>query len=441
MRLVIFTPALRASAIGRMTRLVVRALLGAGHDITVVRTESSDSSSRETLDFGVQIFNWTNTAEVQSIIARSDVTIYQIGDNFSYHAGGVFWLGRQRGIVCLHDFFLGHLFHGWAKGNPQHGQSVLRHWYGDKVAQSYFRCASSADFIDATHRTAPMTEWIASQASAVISHSGWGMHRVLSACPGPVRIVPLAYEAAHADISPSPSLTQDNGRMQILTVGHINPNKRVECVIRTLGSDERLRDGATYTLAGAIQPEIRRRLEEMASTLNVDLRICGEVSDAELRRLLDLADVVCCLRNPTLEAASASTIEAMLCGRSVVVEDTGFYAELPDDCVCKIRPEHEGDDLREVLLALSRDPNSRKMMGDRAALWARKTFSAENYARQLVELVPVSQRSMLISETMQVYASQLEQWGGAEALLVMNETMLPLSIFDSGIADEQSLSD
>lgn len=439
MKLVIFTPVLQASAIGRMARLVVRALCDAGHGISVVRTESTGNRSGETLDFGVQVLNWTATAEVQSIIANADAVVYQMGNNFSYHAGATYWLERQRGIVCLHDFFLGHLFCSWAQGDLQRGEAVLRHWYGDPIAQAFFRHASSSHFIEATHQIAPLTEWIASQGSAVISHSGWGMRRVLSACPGPVRVVPLAYEAAHIDAPSSGASSQSNDRMQILTVGHVNPNKRAACVIRALGAEGRLRDGTTYTLAGAIQPEMRRSLEEMAAALGVDLRICGEVSEAELGRLLGQADVVCCLRNPTLEAASASTIEAMLSGRSVIVEDAGFYAELPEDCVRKIRPEREEEDLREVLLALKSDPRGRRLLGDRAAAWGRQTFSAENYARQLVKLVPLSQRSTLVAETMQVYARQLEQWGGAESLLTSPQTLDPLRIFDFEASADRSL--
>lgn len=430
MRLVIFTPALQVSAIGRMARLVVRALCDAGHDITVVRTESSDDSSGETLDFGVQVLNWTDAAEVQYIIARADAVVYQIGNNFSYHAGGVFWLERQRGIVCLHDFFLGHLFHGWAQSSFQRGEAVLRQWYGDAVAQAFFGHASSANFIEATHRVAPLTEWIASQASAVISHSRWGMERVLFACPGPVRVVPLAYEAPRSNVPLSDPLSRNNSRLRILTVGHINPNKRVEHVIRVLGADTRLRDSTTYTLAGAIQPEMRNRLKEMAVAVGVDLHICGEVGEVELGRLLREADVVCCLRNPTLEAASASTIEAMLCGRPVIVEDMGFYAELPDDCVRKIRPTHEEQDLHEVLLEFLALPEMRRQLGERAAAWARSTFCPTNYAGQLVDLVSASQRSAIVSDTVQVFARMLCQWGRAELLLKLPETLESLRIFD-----------
>jgi hypothetical protein len=434
MKLVMFTPVQKTSAIGRMARLVVKALCEGGHFVTVVRTELDERGLGEMFDFGVPVLSWRDSSEVLSATGSADGVVYQIGDHYPNHAGAVHWLERQSGIVCLHDFFLGDLFYGWLNGDVDRGTAVLKHWYGDAEAKGYFRHASSPDFIAATHQTAPLTEWIASQASAVISHSGWGMERVLAACSGPVRVVPLAYEAPSGIQVSSGTKTESNQRMRVLTVGHVNPNKRAAQVIRALGGHERLRSGATYTLAGAIQPEMRRQLEELAQNLGVDLRVYGEVTDAELGQLLGQADVVCCLRNPTLEAASASTIEAMLSARTVIVEDAGFYAELPDHCVLKIRPDHEEEDLREALLSLSSESHDSKKLGERASVWARGTFTAENYVSQLLELVPFSQKSMLLSETMQVYARQLEQWGGAEAVLALPETLTPLRIFESNAA-------
>lgn len=433
MKLVIFTPVLQASAIGRMARLVVKALCGMGHGVTVVRTELAECSSGEVLDFGVPVLNWADDSAVRGASANADSLVYQIGDNFAYHAGGVGWLERLSGIVCMHDFFLGHLFCGWARSDTQRATAVLERCYGDEAARTFFRHASSPQFIDATHQTAPMTEWIAQQARAVISHSGWGMDRVLTACQGPVRVVPLAYEAPLV----AEVVSQHSERLQVLTVGHVNPNKRAEQVIRALGADKRLRGATSYTLAGAVQPEMRRRLEALAQTLGVDLSVRGEVTGAELGRLLSQADVVCCLRKPTLESASASTIEAMLSGCTVVVEDVGFYAELPDEYVRKIRPEHEEEDLRKVLLTLVNERRDGKQRNERAAAWARQTFSAENYAHQLVELVQASQKAMRVSETMQAYASLLNRWGENESLLTLLPTLEPLKIFEVSPVAEQ----
>lgn len=432
MKLVMLAPGLKSSAIGRMANSVVFAMRNVGIEICIVRSESGANMQGEIIDFGVPTLFWTNTDEVEAVIVTADAVIYHIGDNFSFHEGCLHWLERVSGIVCLHDFFLGSLFLNWMQSYPVRGKAVLQHWYGEKIALDWSKCSSTSGFIAGTHLEAPLTEWVASQASAVISHSAWGMNRVLSACPGPVRVVPLAYEMPQAGDLPDSAFAQCSGELQVLTVGHVNPNKRAESVIRALGSDKRLRESVVYTLAGMVTDDTRRRLEKLASDSGVQLRVCGEVSEAELHTLLNSADVVCCLRNPTLEAASASAIEAMLSARAVIVEDHGFYSELPNDCVCKIRPDHEEEDLVRILHTLSSDKEARSAQGVRASEWARQTFSGENYARQLMDIVKLSQRSVLVSEVMQGFARQLEAWGGGASMLCLPETLDPLSVFDVG---------
>jgi hypothetical protein len=62
------------------------------------------------------------------------LVIYQIGDNYDFHGGAIPWLDKLPGVVCLHDFFVAHLFNGWAQSNRQVAEEVLRLWYGDEVS-------------------------------------------------------------------------------------------------------------------------------------------------------------------------------------------------------------------------------------------------------------------------------------------------------------------
>ena len=427
-----FTPGIKASAIARMARIVVSALQKQGVELCVVRAEATQKMQEESIEFGVPTLSWTQKDDIESAIDLADAVVYHVGDNFPFHEGCLYWLERQRGIVCLHDFFLGDLFAAWMQNHHERGGAILKYWYGEEIAREWPQHLSSPDFIAATHLKAPLTEWVASQATAVIAHSACGMNRVLSACSGPVRVVPLAYEMPQAGDIPDSVFAQCSGKLQVLTVGHVNPNKRAESVIRALGSDRKLRESVVYTLVGMVNDDTRRRLEKLASDLGVQLRVCGEVSEAELLTLLSNADVVCCLRNPTLEAASASAIEAMLSARAVIVENHGFYSELPDDCVCKIRPNHEEEDLVRILHALSSDTEARNAQGVRASEWARQTFSGENYARQLMEILTLSQRSALVSEVMQGFAQKLESWGGGASMLCLPETLDKLRVFDVG---------
>jgi glycosyltransferase involved in cell wall biosynthesis len=384
MNLVIFTPGLIKSAIGRMTCLVVQALVKNGHVVTIVRTEASFLLKDASHSFPCEVVAWTDKVLVNKAADKADALIYQVGNNFEYHCGCLDWMPKLPGLVCLHDYFLGHLFFGWAKEHSTaEVAEVLERLY-DKKYEQYFCHSDSASFIEGTCKSMPMTEWIASMSAGVIVHSAWDRERLDSACAGPVVVVPLAYEKPRQYQEQVKDSTADE--LIVITVGHVNANKRAPSVIKAIGQSDDLRNKVVFRLVGAVEQDVAGELLALAKELGVHLVIRGEVDDETLARELANADVACCLRWPTLEAASASTIEAMLCGKAIVVTDTGFYSELPDDCVLKISPEKEVEDIRNALVKLSSDVIFRRRLGERAALYAAESFSPQGYADALIEI-------------------------------------------------------
>jgi glycosyltransferase involved in cell wall biosynthesis len=219
----------------------------------------------------------------------------------------------------------------------------------------------------------------------------------------------------------------------------VNPNKRVESVIKAIGDSERLRARTLYEIVGRIEPEVADELGALARTLGVDLSIAGEVDDATLREAVRGADAVCCLRYPALESASASAIEAMLYGKAVVVLDTGFFRDLPDDCVRKVSPKREIVELSSALEALEADPAARIAQGERAAEWASRTFRADNYAQSLVHMGNAASAASPILAAGRYYVDTLLRWGATEQTLSAPEIVAPLRIFERR-SGPQSLS-
>lgn len=434
MNLIVFTPANTKSAIGRMAALVTRELTAQGCHVTVVRTEAKDMLSTEIHDFGALVVPWDDEAQVQAFIQGADAGIYQIGDNFQFHEGALHWLASFPGLVCLHDFFLGHLFYGWAQTYRKQADFILQRWYGDQIAERFFGFPDSESFIKGTVDVAPLTEWICSQATGVITHSRWGCDRVLLSCPGHVRVVPLAYDAvsaaADAAISAPVHTADDGGTLRLLTIGHVNPNKRVASVIEAIGRSVTLKQRVTYRLVGAVQPEVMRSLLALATRLGVTLIISGEVDESALTEAVMESEVVSCLRWPALEAASASAIEAMLYGKAIIVTDTGFYAEVPDACAIKIAPDKEIEALQAALEALLQDKMQVRDMGAAAQGWALQTFTAENYARQVIDVVGRVARTAPAQRAVEHFGGILRQWSAAQNLFHTAELTNPLRIFE-----------
>jgi glycosyltransferase involved in cell wall biosynthesis len=431
MKLALFTPAVMQSAIARVSRLVVRSLRSQGHEVVVVRTEDPSLFNVPTYDFEIELARWNDRAVVDELFRWSDAAIYQIGNHFPFHQGCVEWLPRVPGVACLHDYYLAHLFAAWSEKRKPEASEILRQWYGDDVIDRFFSCSNGDEFIQETWRSAPMTEWIASMATGVIVHSGWDIARLLDACPGPVYSVPLPYDLLSADGPAPPIEPRSLEDFVVLTVGHINSNKRVESVIRAIGKSGALREKALFSLVGKIEPQEAERLSALAQELGVRISISGEVAREQLREAFASADVVACLRLPALESASASAIESMLNGKAIVVLDTGFYAELPDSCVRKINAENEIAGLKAELEFLYENDEERIALGQRAAEWARDAFSADRYASELVELASSAARAAPVIAASRFFAGTLARWGAAgEKLYLSEQTLGPLAIFD-----------
>lgn len=429
MKVVIFTPAIKTSAIGRMACLITRALVFQGHEVVVVRTENENFLDKATHDFGAELVPWNDTGRTCRHASSAEVLVYQIGDNYAFHHGCLEWLPRFPGIVCLHDFFVGNLFYGWSQMHRLQADATLRAWYGDEVARRFFGYHNSETFIEGTREASPMTEWICSMAHGVITHSSWAVERVLNSCPGPVCVVPLAYDAQNIAKSHT---TSDDGNFRILTVGHVNSNKRVASVIRAIGNSPLLRQRSVYCLVGDIQPEAAHELSNLARMCQVNLVISGEVDDATLINAIAQADVISCLRWPSLEAASASAVEAMLYGKPTIVTDTGFYREIPDSCTVKIDPENEIATLQSALELLCEDLELRRALGARGQQWAKCTFTPENYAQKLIDISTSSRKAKPVIGAMNYFADLMGRWGATENLLDVENTMGPLRLFETG---------
>jgi glycosyltransferase involved in cell wall biosynthesis len=432
MNLIFFTPACKISAIGRMAALVTRETVNLGHRVTVVRTESRHFFTTSEHDFGARIISWEDKAEVMAHCRSADAVIYHIGDNYDFHKGCVYWLANVPGIVCLHDFFLGHLFYGYAQANREQAERILERWYGEKNAGRFFNFSDSETFIEFTRDNMPMTEWICSQADGVITHSRWGCDRVMNSCSGPVKVVPLAYDAPAPVSYPlaDKHTDNDNTPLQILTIGHMNPNKRVSSVINAIGSSRILKKNVVYRLVGAIQQETINALTDLAKKLDVQLTISGEVDDSELQDAIQASDIISCLRWPALEAASASAIESMLYGKAIMVTDTGFYKDIPDTCAVKINHTNEIDEIRTVLETFIKDKKSIRDTGTEAQRWAAKTFTSEKYAAQLIDTLQLMARTIPKKRAISYFFKTLRNWSESETILSNYEFISTLNIFE-----------
>lgn len=431
MKILFFTPCLKTSAIGRVSSLVVGELVRQGHDVAVVRAEDTTLFSQPIHPIAVDVLTWDSQKAIRAKAKDADIVVYQIGNHYSFHRGCIEWLQEIPGVISLHDNFLGHLFWSCAEvmGRAR-AKELLTQFYGEKVAMRFFDHPDSLSFINFASEAAPMTEWVAAMATGVIVHSSWALDRIASACPGPVEVVPLPYDAPYSeDVFQDDNLRHEGNDVVILTIGHVNTNKRHASVIEAIGSSALLRERMLFRIVGAIEPAMAEGLRAKAEHLGVRVTITGEVDSQQLAAEIHGADAMCCLRWPALEAASASTIEAMLYGKPAIVTDTGFYRDLPDDCVLKISPHDEIASLRTALELLAQAPEERVAMGALARRYAASTFRADRYAERIAAMKSRIDQSRIIADAGQIFSGALARWGGRGAPELIEPIAKPLVIF------------
>lgn len=385
MRITFYTPLSLSSAIGRVAVSIAEELQGRGHRVSFVRTERESDTEAATHPTTLPV-RWWQDVLPQEVANDSDIVLLNIGDNFGFHAGIASIVDQTPCLGIFHDFFLYSFFRDWALARDGgtfglHDAEIAR-VYGAPAADIAKLAGNEWSLAEIAQRF-PMTEWLAARCGGALAHSQYYRGRLEDTCAGPVAVAALSYAPRDvAALAP-----RNDAPVSVLTVGHVNQNKCCAEVIKALARSAHGK-AVRYRIAGPVAATDKAALEAVAAEAGFDgLDILGAVTDAALVKELDRADIVCCLRRPVLEGASASAIEAMMTGRPVIVADAGFYADLPDDLVFKVPAEVPVQALSTMLDRLIADETLRLETGARARSWSRKTFTAETYVDTLESLI------------------------------------------------------
>src|SRR5262249_41446087 len=191
------TPYNTRSAIGRFSRLVAEALIRHDHQVTIVRSEAQDLFNVSDVLPGTEVIRWDEVCYAPEFWSEFDAMVYNVGDNYTFHAGVIELLQRYPGVVIFHDYFLLDLFCAWrqAKGGQELADRILDDIYGRGASLRYHARDGLAGWQEYTSEHFPMTEWIGRLAHGAVAHSSFYADRLRRCCGGPVLVTPLAYDA------------------------------------------------------------------------------------------------------------------------------------------------------------------------------------------------------------------------------------------------------
>lgn len=183
-------------------------------------------------------------------------------------------------------------------------------------------------------------------------------------------------------------------RLHLVTVARLNVTKGhvigLECVRRLV--DEGM--DIHYTLAG--EGPHRGMIEEDIRRLGLTDRVtlAGSISEDEVIRLLQAADVFLLTSFGLGESGPVAVKEAMACGLPVVCSIIGGTRDMVRHGVDGFLVEQKDVDGNiQALKILAMDPQKRQAMGQAARLWAEERFDYRVYVRQLLERLEKSLRN------------------------------------------------
>jgi len=206
-------------------------------------------------------------------------------------------------------------------------------------------------------------------------------------------VLPILFDFSRYEQAPAPVVRRlyGDGRTNLLFVGRLAPNKRVEDLIRSFAVYARFLDPRSRLLlvgSDAGQGPYRRGLEALARELQVADRVVftGHVDDAELAAYYSVAHLFVCLSEH--EGFGVPLIEAMHFGVPVLAYDAAAVAETLGGAGVLLR-DKDPELVAELIHTLVRDEPLRRRVLEVQARRVGELRSTDYGALLLERLEPV----------------------------------------------------
>jgi glycosyltransferase involved in cell wall biosynthesis len=376
MRVAFVTPLHERSAIAQVSLQVIDALNGSWEiELWYPVCDRPRYTSIPTVPF-------VRGDSIVGALADYDLVIFVLGDS-PYHVEILRAAERLPGLVIMHDEVLTNVFERLDELYATRSLEIAALASGSAEAVRSLEthvCAPEAGEGDLAELL-PMTDVALRRSLGVVTHSWHAAERLRRHTAGLVSVAPLPVRGRERAL---PRIPGDD--VVVVVAGLVNANKRVDRLINAIAASDLLRRTVRLRVVGACSVPVRETL--MSAALEAGLadrvELTGSLSRSAYEAALDSADAFACLRDPVLEAGSASLLEEMATGRPVLVYDHGHYAELPDDAVVKVGIKGGERALIAGLESLVNDPRHGDALGARGAAHVRRSNTAEAYADVLV---------------------------------------------------------
>lgn len=415
MKLAWYTPYSQRSAIGLFSKEVVTALLDLGHDVTIVRSETSDAvCSKNCRDANCEIISAESIdAHVTDYLSQFDCVLYNVGNHYQNHSYCLSHQQKVPGITLLHDYILHNLLIEWLTKSGSHSYfDALMAEAGREAVMCYKDASDNLEKKWFMSRCAdyPVLRFAMQSTLGVVTHAEFYSSVCRAQLQCPVTSIPLAYCCANEKQLELPKPTES--RLALLTIGDVNANKRCEAVITALSESSELSSRWQYRIVGNVRKTQEEKLLQLARSGKhpVDVVLLGKVDDRTLQDELKNSNAIACLRFPIIEGASASVIVSLASARPTLVSDGGSFREIPDKFVYRVCQPNETVDIQRHLKNIAKDYPTAIAKASTARNWAIERHSGIQYANSLIPFITEVVESGSILKLADTVATYLANW-------------------------------
>jgi glycosyltransferase involved in cell wall biosynthesis len=320
---------------------------------------------------------------------REERHLFQIGNNAG-HAYILPWIERVSGVVVIHDATLAHVLDWIAakSGGPSAYRDLADAAHGPLAKEVLVQSSLNGLWFGAMGQEITFLPPVIRPSRAIIVHSRLARQRVLaadaSAC---VHVIP---HFAHVGKDRLADRSEESRtEYRILCLGFPSRAKRLDLVLDALRIILNTGIEARLIIAGEIRPEeVDLESEIRARDLGGAVELKGYVPENLISDLIDNADVLVNLRDPTSGESSGTLARALGAGLCTMVTDVGTYSEFPDGTVYKLRKaEMTASGLAQALWRLWHDPALRAAIAAGGQAYVFRHCSIEGVAQQYRDVI------------------------------------------------------
>jgi ubiquinone/menaquinone biosynthesis C-methylase UbiE/glycosyltransferase involved in cell wall biosynthesis len=330
-------------------------------------------------------------------INRGAMSVFHIGNNHRFH--GHIWQISQRhpGLVILHDIALQQFFAGLYREQwrDRAGYLALMGRYygtaGRQDAEDFWVGRLTIDYMAQQYR---LTRYAVEHALGALVHTPRSLEELKHDTPCPLVYAPLPYPAVARSDRRSHSTLRPRGDKppyRVIIFGHISDNRRLGPVLQALAGFPD-REAFHVDVYGELWDPQGISQQVQALDLQALVALHGFVPSAELEAALTAAHLAINLRFPTMGEASVSQLQIWDHALPSLVTRVGWYADLPEEAVAFVRPDHEIADIRGHLSAFLADPSRYAKIGEHGRRLLESRHTPEGYTQAILTLVGRAQR-------------------------------------------------